>query len=103
MRKFTCCITDYMATPAAFAVGFVMLIKSLQTIFTGDRQRPAQGEFATQNTDITAVALFCGLFGVLIHNLIDFAILEPGILTTFFACIGCLMAMNYQSPESTRQ
>lgn len=87
-EKIYVLFTDYLATPAAFAVGFGILVKSLQTIFARDRQRPAQDEFALQSTAITTVALFCGLFGVLIHNLIDFAILEPGILTTFFASEG---------------
>jgi hypothetical protein len=93
-EKLYVLFTEYLATPAAFAVGFGILIKSLQTVLTGDKQGQAESEFAIQNTDITATAVFCGIIGVLIHNLIDFAILEPGVLVTFFACLGCLMAMS---------
>lgn len=96
-EKIYVLFTEYLAAPAAFAVGFGVIIKSLQRVFARDRQSPPQDEFALQSTAITATALFCGLFGVLIHNLIDFAILEPGILTTFFACLGCLMALNSQT------
>lgn len=39
---------------------------------------------------ILRAALLCGLFAVLIHNLIDFAIFEPGIMTAFWACIAII-------------
>lgn len=38
--------------------------------------------------------VICCLTGVMAHNLIDFAIFEPGILTTFFAMIACAIAMK---------
>ena len=37
-------------------------------------------------------ALLCGLFALLIHNLIDFAIFEPGIMTAFWACIAIVQS-----------
>ena len=40
------------------------------------------------------IAIFCGVFGVLLHNLIDFAIFEPGVLTTFWVMAACLGAMG---------
>ncbi len=39
--------------------------------------------------------LFVACIAVLIHNLIDFAIFEPGILMSFLALIACLIAVNY--------
>ncbi len=45
-------------------------------------------------TDITTKALFCACVGVCIHNLIDFAIFEPGVYTTLLATLACLIAIN---------
>ncbi|MHC4132480.1 MAG: O-antigen ligase family protein [Planctomycetota bacterium] len=39
-------------------------------------------------------ALFCTVIGVLVQNLIDFAIFEPGIATAFWALMACLIALN---------
>jgi O-antigen ligase len=50
---------------------------------------------ATTGTNITVAALFCALIGVLIHNLIDFAVFEPGVLTTFWAIVACLIALDF--------
>jgi len=40
------------------------------------------------------IAIFCGVFAVLLHNLIDFAIYEPGVLTSFWVMAACLGAMG---------
>ena len=88
-EKFYVLIVDFIAPAAAFAVGIVLLIKSLQTT------RP--GEYETQNTSVTAIALFAALLGFLIHNLIDFAIFEPGILTAFCAVLACFIALDSQT------
>jgi O-antigen ligase len=39
-------------------------------------------------------ALFCGIVGVLLHNLIDFAIFEPGVLTTLWVTMACMVGLN---------
>ncbi len=75
----------YAAPAAAFAVGVAMYAKTMQT---------SPKEYNLQNTHITSIALFCGILGFIIHNLIDFAIFEPGILTAFFASLACLVALN---------
>jgi O-antigen ligase/tetratricopeptide (TPR) repeat protein len=85
--------TEYIAPAAAFAVGFMLLMKALQT---------QTKDYAIQNTPITSIALLCGLLGVLIHNLIDFAIFEPGVLTAFCAVLGCLIALNAQPPSQLK-
>ena len=41
-----------------------------------------------------AAVLFCALIGCLVHNLIDFALFEPGIYTTFFGLLACLIAAD---------
>jgi tetratricopeptide (TPR) repeat protein len=75
-----------MAPAMLFFIGFVILMKALQ-IERG-------GQYILQNTSVTAIALFAGLFGVLLHGLIDFAIFEPGVLMTFCACLACLIALD---------
>jgi hypothetical protein len=91
--------SEYIAPAAAFVVGFALLLKSIQTITkTRNGNSPAaKDEYCLQNTNLTAIALFCGLLGVLIHNLIDFAIFEPGVLTAFCAVLACLIALDSQT------
>ena len=53
---------------------------------------------ATQNKDIisgntTIALLFCAIVVLLVHNCIDFAIFEPGMLTTFWAVLACLISI----------
>jgi tetratricopeptide (TPR) repeat protein len=51
-----------------------------------------------------STVLFAAIAGALLHNLIDFAIFEPPVLTTFWAIIGCLIAANQNSrPQFARQ
>jgi len=65
----------YVAPVAAFVIGFLLLTAPL-----------------TKNSKFTAYTLFCAVLGVLLHNLIDFAIFEPGVFTAFWALIACLIA-----------
>ncbi|MHC4571911.1 MAG: O-antigen ligase family protein [Planctomycetota bacterium] len=70
----------YIAPVAAFVVGFWLLTAG------GISSR-------TPNTNIAA-ALFCACIGVTLHNLIDFAIFEPGVLITFWVIMAVLIAMD---------
>ena len=45
-------------------------------------------------TNLTIAALWCAVIGVLIHNTIDFAIFEPGVWTSLWAIIACLIALH---------
>ena len=56
----------------------------------------------TANTNITVAALFCAVLGLLIHNLIDFAIFEPGVFTGFWAIMACLIAAGYHQNNRKR-
>jgi len=87
-EKLYVLFTAYIAPAAAFAVGVSLFVKTLQAT--------TPKEYNLQNTRLTAAALFCGILGVIIHNLIDFAIFEPGILTAFFAALACLIALDSQ-------
>ena len=39
----------------------------------------------------------CGLVGVLVHNLVDFAMFEPGVLTMLMVMVACVYAMNVKT------
>jgi O-antigen ligase len=62
-----------------FSVAFLLL--SLK----GDKTMP--------NTTSQAI-LFCGLISVLIHNCVDFAIFEPGVMMAFWAIAACLISID---------
>jgi len=54
-----------------------------------------QGQPTKRRPSVIAAALFSAAIGLLVHNLIDFAIFEPGVFTTFWAIIACLIAADY--------
>ena len=78
-------VTMHIAPAAVFIIAFVLFAGPLL------KTRDSKSEIRSTNT---AVAVFCAVLGVAIHNLFDFAIFEPGILTTFWALIACLIAID---------
>lgn len=46
---------------------------------------------------VRTAPLLCGILAVLLHNLIDFGIFEPGILTALFAIIALAVSQNQNS------
>ncbi|MHC5123975.1 MAG: O-antigen ligase family protein [Planctomycetota bacterium] len=46
-----------------------------------------------------AITLMCGLIAVLIHNLIDFAIFEPGNWSVFWLFVAAITALTHNTPE----
>lgn len=77
----------YVTPAAAYLIGFLLLAAPLrgQTVtLEGRGQTPI------------AVVLACAILGVLLHNLIDFAIFEPGVWTAFWIAMACLIAANIQ-------
>jgi len=89
--------TLYVAPVAVFIIGFWLLTANGK-IETRDTIRNTQ--YAIRNTNIAA-ALFCACLGVILHNLIDFAIFEPGVFTTFWAIIACLIALDSHQKSRT--
>jgi hypothetical protein len=96
-------VTLYIAPAAIFIIAFLLLTAPLQTMrntshdsrFTNHEPRTTIHE--PRVTTLTA-ALICAVLGVTLHNLIDFAIFEPPVLTAFWAIIGCLIAADsYQN------
>jgi len=73
----------YIMPVIVFIAGFLLVAVG---------QRPAKKSHAS----ITIAALFCAVLGVALHNLVDFAIFEPGVYTTFWAIAACLIALDYQ-------
>ncbi|MFA5423923.1 MAG: O-antigen ligase family protein [Phycisphaerae bacterium] len=71
----------YIGPAIAFILGFALAWS-------------AANSYPSSLNGITAKALFCACLGLLLHNLIDFAIFEPGIYTTLWAVIACLIAIN---------
>ena len=73
--------TLYVAPVTAFALGFWLLTAP---------------QYATRETNIVSAALFCAVLGLLLHNLIDFAIFEPPVFTAFWVIVACLIALDFQ-------
>ncbi|MHC4265195.1 MAG: O-antigen ligase family protein [Planctomycetota bacterium] len=77
---------SYVAPVIVFLLGFWLLTRNLKTT-------------EWYESSFTITALFCAVIAVLIQNLIDFAIFEPGLATAFWALIACLMAVNAQKKK----
>ncbi|MHC4543673.1 MAG: O-antigen ligase family protein [Planctomycetota bacterium] len=87
-EKYAAIIVLYVFPVIVFIFGFLLLT----------------GALISNKTDymsIAAAALFCACVGVLIHNLIDFAIFEPGVFTAFWAVMASVIALDYQ--QKSRQ
>lgn len=86
-ERFAAIIVLYVFPVIVFVVGFLLLTGALISNKAG-------------YTNIAAAGLFCACLGLLIHNLIDFAIFEPGVFTTFWAIMACLIALgSHQKTE----
>jgi O-antigen ligase len=80
-------VTLYLAPAAAFLIGFLLLSAPLD-----DRRGwQSPGRYAA-----LAAALTCAPLAVLLHNLIDFALFEPGVWATFWFLLACLVAVRLQ-------
>jgi tetratricopeptide (TPR) repeat protein len=79
-------VTMYVAPAAVFVIAFVL--------FAGPLLKKSNKKTEIHNAS-TTVAIFCAVLGVALHNLIDFAIFEPGVFTTFWALMACLIAIDY--------
>jgi len=74
---------------------FVFLVGLL---LVGIGQRPAKKD----HPSVVAAALFAAVIGLLVHNLTDFAIFEPGVFTTFWAILACLIATHCNANSESR-
>ena len=86
------------ATPQERQAGIIILYIMPVIIFIAGFSLAAAGETTKMShSDITIAALFCAVLGVVFHNLIDFAIFEPGVFTVFWVIIACLIAIYSQT------
>jgi tetratricopeptide (TPR) repeat protein len=86
-------LTMHVAPVAAFLIGFLLVASPLNE--QGERQ-----------ADLAGVALPAilgsAVLAVLLHNLIDFALFEPGVWMAFWIMIACLIAMRVQGQAGIR-
>ena len=80
-------VTMHVATAAIFIIAFVL--------FAGPLLKTKDSKSGINNA-FTSIAIFSAVLGVAVHNLFDFAIFEPGVLTTFWALLACLIAIDSQ-------
>ena len=90
-------VTLYITPVLIFILAFLLFTTpSRNTQYAS----PASSEAKARNTNIVVPALVGAVIGLLIHNLIDFAIFEPGVFTTFWAMIACLITEDsFQRPQ----
>lgn len=88
-EKNAAIIVLYVVPMVVFIIGFLLLTAGEVSNKTGP-------------VNIIAAGLFCACLGVLIHNLIDFAVFEPGVFTTFWVILACLIALGF-GHKSRRQ
>ena len=87
------------ASPQERKAGIIIMYIMPVIIFIAGFLLAAAGEKPAKKslTSIAAAALFCAVLGVGLHNMVDFAIFEPGVLTVFWAIIACLIAICSQT------
>ncbi len=87
------------ASPQERQAGIIILYIMPVIVFVAGFLLVAAGERPAKraHSSIAAAALFCAVLGVAFHNLIDFAIFEPGVLTVFWVIIACIIAIGYQT------
>jgi O-antigen ligase len=91
--------TIYIAPVLAFIVGFLLLSTPLPKI--SNLKHVVSKVEPFQISNFFTPILFCTILGMLLNNLIDYAIFEPGVYTVFWAIIACLIATDYQTNSRT--
>ena len=86
-------ITAHVAPVAAFLIGFLLVAAPLNH----ESWRRADFNHAT-----SLAILGCAVLAVLLHNLIDFALFEPGVWMAFWVVVACLVAMSVPQQEAVR-
>ncbi|MBN2314823.1 MAG: O-antigen ligase family protein [Sedimentisphaerales bacterium] len=81
-------VTVYIAPIAVFIIAFLVAAGPLH------ERRETRDERRNTHTE---AALLCAVLGVTLHNLTDFAIFEPGVLTTLWTIMACLIAINLRA------
>ncbi len=86
-------VTVHLAPVAALLIGFLLMASPL-------------GDPSARQTDlpnpILSLAFGCAVLTVLLHNLVDYALFEPGVWMTFWMVIACLSATRVQQQTGFR-
>jgi len=77
-------ITVFITPAAAFLIGFFLVAAPF------DPGKPGTG----LSYSALSASLVAAVLAVLLHNLIDFAIFEPGVWITFWMLLACLVAIR---------
>jgi len=85
--------TIYIAPVLAFIIGFLLLSAPLFE----------KSKIENRNSKFTTAILWCVILGVLLNNLIDYAIFEPGVYMTFWTIIACMIAENRSQKTEVRR
>jgi len=87
------------ASPQEREAGIIILYIMPVIVFIAGFLLAAAGERPAKKAhlSIASAALFCAILGVAFHNLIDFAIFEPGVFTVFWVVIACLITIGNQT------
>jgi len=85
--------TIYIAPVLAFIAGFLLLSVPLSE----------KSKMDNRKSKISIAILWCVILGVLLNNLIDYAIFEPGVYTTFWVIIACMIAENRNQKTEVRR
>lgn len=83
-KKLIGIIILYIVPALVFAIGLYLARTGIQTDETADRNLALT----------TRACLVFGVLGVLVHNLIDFALFEPAVHTALWLAIACIAASN---------
>jgi hypothetical protein len=96
---------DPTATEQERIAGIIIMYIMPATVFIAGFLLAAAGETVKKPySNFSIAALFCAVLGVVFHNLIDFAIFEPGVFTVFWVLIACMIAIfsqTYPIPKTT--
>lgn len=86
-------ITVHVAPVAAFLIGFLLVAAPL------DR---GSSQPAGLTGPVLPTILGCAVLAVLLHNLVDYALFEPGVWMTFWVVMACLIAARVQQQSGSR-
>ena len=89
-------IIRYFFPPVAVFIASLLLLLR----YTGPG---TDNEDGVQIRNTIVAIIFCALLGVLLHNLTDYAIFEPGIYTTFWFLIATLIAINTNNTNQQKK
>ena len=82
----------FIVPAAVFFIAFFMLAGQIR-LSRKTKTKTASPESRMPSSAIPI--LFCALLAVAVHNLIDFAIFEPPVFTTFWALLACMLAAYF--------